>query len=360
MIDPVTAITAAQTAVSVVRMLQGGSDSGALAQLQIEMLNAISRQLTAISDGIKTILENVERLEGLVLEVPKATVAELYAAKILGAQSRYVQLMKTYNLDLIKFGIEGAQERNSERIESKVLSNMNEAITDLTGYTSSTALTPVIAAAAFVHVHASIMANANSSLVIPQLQTYAEWLSSALAPANPNSIVSSLVRAKQNLEESNKAVDALRPFYHCASDWSSDVNEISIHIGFTPHSFYQIIDRKDFDGQLGEALNQLYQNTGTGLDLQIAELTKFARHTHERSGRLWHHGGSRPADIPPACDTNVINEFDEENAKRLASNVTKASLQVFLLTSWEFSARTALQFLESKIAVFADEDAAEV
>ena len=223
MIDPVTAITAAQTAVSVVRMLHGGSDSSALAQLQIEMLNAISRQLTAISDGIKTILENIERLEGLVLEVPKATVAELYTAKILGAQSRYVQLMKTYNLDLIKFGIESAQERNAERVEAKVLSDLNEAITDLTVYTSSTALTPVIAAAAFVHVHASIMANANSSLVIPQLQTYAEWLSRALAPENPDSIISSLVRVKKEFGESCRAVDALRPHYHCAADAYYDV-----------------------------------------------------------------------------------------------------------------------------------------
>jgi hypothetical protein len=358
MIDPVTAITAAQTAMSVVRMLQGGSDSSALVQLQIEMLNAISRQLTAISDGIKTILENVERLEGLVLEVPKATVAELYTAKILGAQSRYVQLMKTYNLDLTKFGIEGAQERNSERIDSKVLSNLNEAITDLTGYTSSTALTPVIAAAAFVHVHASIMANAKSSLVVPQLQTYVEWLASALGPENPNSIVSSLARVKRNLEDSNKAVDALRPFYHCASDWWSDINEVSAYVGYTPHSFYQIIDRKDFDSQLGGALNQLNEETGAGLVLQTAELTKFAKHTHEGTGRSW-RGQTRPADIPPDCDAAIIREFDEANANRLASSVTKASLQVFLLTSWESSARTALGFLESKIALFADEDAEE-
>lgn len=96
--DPFTILAIIQAGLAIYRLVSsGGNESSKLQALQIEMLRAISEQLSSVSMGITQTLDKLDSLETLIGSLPEKLVIEDYYAQILGAQNRFFQLAKSYD-----------------------------------------------------------------------------------------------------------------------------------------------------------------------------------------------------------------------------------------------------------------------
>ncbi len=121
-VEPGTVVTILQVVSSVVGLFrQSGPGLADLMALNTEMLKQMSAQLGAIQAGVSEILTRLDDLKTLIGEVPAQTVIELYKATIAGKESRYMELLKTYQADSASAGLEKARAAMLPELTAGVL-----------------------------------------------------------------------------------------------------------------------------------------------------------------------------------------------------------------------------------------------
>lgn len=170
-----------QTAISIAQMFSSGSEKGIgeLLQKQVAMLQAISKQLAAIQQGIIQILNSLEEVKVLIGEIPKEVVLETQRAEIAGLLTVYSQRMETYFADEQEQGVKFAQDNNVVQIERDVIAPLNKSVAIILPYYAS-GMVPIVCAAAYVHSEAMILANYRKHVTTPILRMYENWLNAMI------------------------------------------------------------------------------------------------------------------------------------------------------------------------------------
>ena len=121
-IDFATGLAIANSALSAARLFgPSGGSVAELLNLQTQLLNELSQQISALNKGIVLIVDQLEDIRGLIGKVPESTVFELYRNRLAGITVLYRESMELYSDYRVQFGIEAAQSKIGDRLEEEIL-----------------------------------------------------------------------------------------------------------------------------------------------------------------------------------------------------------------------------------------------
>lgn len=176
--DPLTVLTVAQTAFSAARLLFGGGPSLVdLINLQTEMLREISQQIAIVQQGIIEILNRLDQLTDMIQNLPRDTVMELCRTRIAGLNSRYAEVLQSYDTFRSASGIAYARANTVTELTNEVLVPLREARDDLMTY-HEYILTPIVCTACFTETHLMIMTDELPGRAQAAFDRYAAWFNS--------------------------------------------------------------------------------------------------------------------------------------------------------------------------------------
>lgn len=200
-VDPSTVITIVNIASTLAEMFRkNGPTIDEFMYVQTQMIANISNQLGNIKNSIEEVLRRADELKQLVGEVPDQTVITLYKATILGEQDRYLEILKTYQDDLMRpGGIARARLGAQEELEHELLAPLKLARDGLMTYKNRPAIVPLVCTAAFVETHAMIMTNlaeSHGTRMLQALSRYCDWFQEIMSGAHAESIDNQIKQAQ--------------------------------------------------------------------------------------------------------------------------------------------------------------------
>ncbi len=170
-----TAITIAKIAISASEMFKGTSSNG-ISDIQILMLENISKQLKVVQDGITTIIEDLAEIKSLIGELPQKVVEELLQKKLQGNITTFDELMKTYanyGENKEKFLQEHSDEVKS--LTDKIRENRS-VLMDYDNYLNI----PLLATALYMEYNCMQLISEQKERILPVIEKYKSYFQSLL------------------------------------------------------------------------------------------------------------------------------------------------------------------------------------
>lgn len=354
--DPFTVIAIVQAGFAVYKLLSGGGNEAAkLQSLQIEMLRAISGQLTAVSRGIAQILDRLNDLESIVGNVPEKTVIEDYHSQILGAQIRFLQIAESYDETRRAEGIEAAQQQYSGLLLDEVIWPVHQANTNLTGYTNSLAAIPMVGIALWVQSTASIIANVDPDTIVPQLTHYKRWLEQALSNDNSNSVISVLEDTKRARLEQLRVISEIPAERSCFMHHQIriDVVPMRLYADKNERTFRIGVNFADLGVAFIDAIAAYQKISGDPMDFQEAQFNVYSdvqvTGKEDISSDI---NALRAYADNNKCTPELLQSLSEATVKQKVGVFNSLNMQCLILASWRVAADAALHDCHSKLDAY--------
>lgn len=187
-----TAISIAQFALSSSKLFQGASTSG-ISELQIKMLENISRQLNVLQETLTLILENLNEVKTLINNLPVAVVNELTTANIRGNIHSFDEIMRVfanYKGKKKKF-----IQQNGKEIQ-KLIESVRKNRNVLMNYDNYLNI-PVMSSALYIEYNCMNLIDEKEERIIEAIRTYSHYFKRVLYNS-PNSLEKEISLIRQN------------------------------------------------------------------------------------------------------------------------------------------------------------------
>lgn len=222
-----TAITIAKIAISASEMFKGTSSDG-ISDIQILMLENISKQLKVVQDGINTIIEDIAEVKSLIGELPQQVVQELLQKKIQGNITTFDELMKTYvnyGNDKTKF-ISNHQNEVEDLIKS-IRDNRN-VLMKYENYLNI----PLLSTALYMEYNCMQLIDEKTERILPVIETYKSYFTNSLYGSNKNNLEFLIKNIRQARTDYLIVANETQHFECRVHPWSSGHAHWYIRSGF--------------------------------------------------------------------------------------------------------------------------------
>jgi hypothetical protein len=127
-----------------------GPSLGDLLNVQAQMLQALSKQLAALQNGLVAVLERLDKIEAVLDRLPAEVVREHHVEHVAALVGTYSQIMQAAQLEAAA-GITARQALLNNHLKTEVLDKLLDSAAVLLNHPNMT-LAPLLAAALRVHV----------------------------------------------------------------------------------------------------------------------------------------------------------------------------------------------------------------
>ena len=204
-IDFATGLAIANSALSAARLFgPSGGSVAELLNLQTQLLNELSQQISALNKGIVLIVDQLEDIRGLIGKVPESTVFELYRNRLAGITVLYRESMELYSDYRVQFGIEAAQSKIGDRLEEEILKPLREIRSVFLSQSEDIIITP-LAVAAKIETHCMIMSGYSTPEQRAPIKSYLLWCEDRKAADDSLEVqLASNRQAKETIQKERK------------------------------------------------------------------------------------------------------------------------------------------------------------